>query len=154
MRIEDAEDEDEGENLRSGEGKEERVRDPIPILHDDQEEEEESFYIENNLEWSNALQSKENEDSEEKKGKKTEIIPGQGINEYIQMKHSAFNSDDYEEPEPLESNNKIMDWSGSKKEALSSSNQQIKMVPGNTISSEDSSHYDKSTMEEVRQKLQ
>jgi hypothetical protein len=45
---------------------------------------EEVFYIENEIEWSNALQSRDmDEDSDgEQKKKQLPIIPGQGINEF------------------------------------------------------------------------
>lgn len=84
MRIEDG---SEGENLTSTQGREELAR--LPEVLD---EPEVPFYIDNNIEWSNALQSHD-QDDEEESARKGNAIPGKGINELV------FNEQEEEEEE-------------------------------------------------------
>lgn len=141
MRIEDG---SEGENLDSTLGKEELSRMPQGVV--EEEPREVPFYIENNIEWSNALQSNDQEDEEESARQK-EIIPGKGINEVFPASVYAQEEEFEDDDETAYEGNAVIDWSGSKQ-----NQEKIKMIQ-NTISSDDSSIYDKSTMEEVRNKL-
>jgi len=108
MRIEDG---SEGENLTSTQGREELARMPEGPV--EPEEQEVPFYIDNNIEWSNALQSND-QDEEEESARNQPIIPGKGINDYLPSKDPSQEEEFEDDEETAYKGNTVIDWSGSK----------------------------------------